>query len=142
MESKRSYLEDSFYKKAILRAEKKGHRKPDKVVVHLTVPFDCLEAFLIRFYEEPVKKFTHNNNFVCKSDLFAYLLWLWGTKSDVNLSGDIFEQWNKDSTRVFKPNKRLGETRGRKPQKALISLFDAPPVSAVPEDGKEQKKEE
>jgi len=138
----KSFLEDTLYKSALEKAQKTGSRKPDHVLMQLSIPIDCYEAFIQRFYTDPTFKFKHSNNKVTKTDIVSNLLWLWGTKFKVDLSGNIFEQLDPGSTRVYQPNRKPDDKRGRKPKKALISLFDVSPVSPIPEDSQEQKKEE
>lgn len=120
----KSYLEDRLYKSAIEKAEKAGERKPDQVVMQVVIPMDCYEAFIRRFYDDPPLRFRHSDNKVTKTDIISYLMWLWGTKTDVDLAGNIFDQVEAGATRVYKPNKKPDDKRGRKATKHLIDLFE------------------
>lgn len=120
----KSYLEDRLYKSAIKKAEESGDRKPDQVVMQVVIPMDCYEAFIRRFYEDPPLRFRHTDNKVTKTDIISYLMWLWGTKTDVDLTDNIFDQVDPGATRVYKPNKKFEDKRGRKATKHLVDLFE------------------
>lgn len=140
---KKSFTEDTLYKRAIARAESEGKRKPDTVSVQMVIPIDCYEAFIRRYYEEYADlKFQHTKNRVTKSDIVSTLMWLFGMKYDEKFSSDVLRHIDPNISRPARTGRPSNNPAGRPPRKHLLDLFEGESDSEAtegpsgPSDGK------
>ena len=103
---------------------------PEFYKIPVKLPMDIAIVVLKRFEEENYL-WQVDRTTVTLGDIIAHLCWAWGSKHDLDIKGNIFENFfpnlvkpkKKKAIKKVKPPKNPLERRGRKP-KIQVSLFN------------------